>query len=43
VLLDVPTELTPRQRELLEELAKESGGLVQPQPRSFVDRLRDLF
>ncbi len=43
IVLDVPTELTARQRELLEEFAREGGAMVQPQPRTFVERLRDLF
>ncbi|HEY2511730.1 MAG TPA: molecular chaperone DnaJ [Polyangiaceae bacterium] len=43
VQLEVPTELTARQRELLEQLAKELGEAVQPQQRSFVEKLRDLF
>ena len=32
-----------RQRELLEELAKELGEDVQPQRKSFMGKLRDLF
>jgi len=36
VLLEVPTELTDRQRELLEQLAKELGEEVMPQRRTFV-------
>ena len=43
VIVDVPTKLTERQRHLLEELAHELGQNVQPQPRSFVDKLRGLF
>jgi molecular chaperone DnaJ len=43
VLLEVPTELTARQRDLLEQLAKELGEAVQPQQRSFMEKLRDLF
>jgi molecular chaperone DnaJ len=43
VLLEVPTSLTERQRTLLEELAKELGEGVQPQQRSFMERLKDLF
>jgi molecular chaperone DnaJ len=43
VTIDVPTKLTERQRQLLEELAHELGEDVQPQPKSFVDKLRDLF
>jgi molecular chaperone DnaJ len=39
----VPTELTSRQRELLEELGRELGEDVQPQQRSFMEKLRDLF
>jgi molecular chaperone DnaJ len=44
VAIEVPTQLTDRQRELLEALAKERGESVSPQQqRSFVDKLRDLF
>ena len=43
VTVEVPTTLTARQRELLEELARELGEDVQPQQRSFVEKLRDLF
>jgi molecular chaperone DnaJ len=43
VTIEVPKELTSRQRELLQELAKELGEDVQPQPKSFIDRLRDFF
>jgi molecular chaperone DnaJ len=43
VQLEVPTSLTAQQRELLEQLAKELGEDVQPQQRSFMERLRDLF
>jgi molecular chaperone DnaJ len=43
VSVEVPTELTLRQRELLEELARELGEDVQPQRRSFMEKLRDLF
>jgi molecular chaperone DnaJ len=43
VSLEVPTQLTSRQRELLEQLAKELGEDVQPQQRTFVEKLRDLF
>jgi len=43
VAIEVPTQLTPRQREILEELAKELGEDVQPQRTTFMDKLRDLF
>jgi molecular chaperone DnaJ len=43
VSLEVPTSLTSRQRALLEELAKELGEEVQPQRKTFVEKLRDLF
>jgi molecular chaperone DnaJ len=44
VAIEVPTQLTDRQRELLEALAKERGESVHPQhQKSFVDKLRDLF
>jgi molecular chaperone DnaJ len=41
--VEVPTKLSARQRELLEELAKISGDEYSPQRRGFLDALRDLF
>jgi molecular chaperone DnaJ len=43
VQIEVPTRLTGRQRELLEQLARELGEDVQPQRKSFMSKLRDLF
>jgi molecular chaperone DnaJ len=43
VVLEVPTALSPRARELLEELGRELGEEVQPQRKTFGERLRDLF
>jgi molecular chaperone DnaJ len=43
VMLEVPTSLTPQQRELVEQLAKELGEDVQPQQRSFMERLRSFL
>jgi molecular chaperone DnaJ len=43
VTIEVPTSLSARQRELLEEFAKESSEDVQPQRRTFAEKLRDLF
>lgn len=40
VYIDVPKKLTPRQKELIEELAKLNGE--EPQ-RSFMDRIKNLF
>jgi molecular chaperone DnaJ len=43
VAIEVPTQLTDRQRDLLAELARELGEDVQPQRRTFMSKLRDLF
>lgn len=43
VNLEVPEKLTTRQKELLEELAKELGEDVMPQRRTFMEKLKDLF
>jgi molecular chaperone DnaJ len=43
VAIEVPTKLTVRQRQLLEDLSKELGEDVQPQRKSFMGMLRDLF
>jgi molecular chaperone DnaJ len=44
IAIGVPTRLTPRQAELLEAFAKESGDdAVTAKGRTFVDKLKDLF
>jgi molecular chaperone DnaJ len=43
VTVEVPTVLSARQRELLQELAKELGDEVQPQQKSFVQKLKEFF
>ncbi|MDP9037245.1 MAG: molecular chaperone DnaJ [Myxococcota bacterium] len=41
--IEVPAELTERQRQLLEELARELGEDVLPQRKSFLDKLRHFL
>jgi len=43
IFVEVPTKLTDRQRELLEEFAREGGTEVSPVSRSFVEKLKDLL
>jgi molecular chaperone DnaJ len=44
VSVETPTNLSGRQRELIEELARTSGeALAHPRKQSFVDKLRALF
>jgi molecular chaperone DnaJ len=43
VAIEVPTRLTARQKELLEEFAKELGEDVQPLRKTFIAKLRELF
>jgi DnaJ-class molecular chaperone len=48
VNIEVPTELTARQRQLIEELAKESGASADPAPdksggKKLIDRVRSLL
>ena len=43
ILVDVPTKLSDRQRQLLEEVAAESGTELSPARRSFMHKLRELF
>ena len=43
IFVEIPTKLTDRQRELLEQLALESGTEVSPVTRGFLEKLRDLF
>lgn len=41
--VEIPTRLTPRAQELIQELGRELGDDVQPQQRTFVEKLRALF
>lgn len=43
VQVEVPTELNDAQRALVMQLAEELGESVQPQRRTFVEKLRGLF
>ncbi len=49
IVVETPTSLTPRQRELLEELARESGAgkidraIGYPRKRGFLEKVRELF
>ncbi len=43
IFVEVPSKLSARARELLEEFAQECGTDVSPVSKSFVDKLRDLF
>jgi molecular chaperone DnaJ len=43
VSIEVPTQLSERQRRMLEDLARELGEELHPQQRSFMEKLRDLF
>ncbi len=43
VTVEVPSRLSPRAHELIEELGKELGEDVQPQQQSFLDKLRGLL
>lgn len=43
VQIEVPTELNDKQRELVMQLAGELGENVQPQRRTFMDKLKALF
>lgn len=43
VFVEVPTKLTSRQRELLQEFAREGGDVLPPKTRGFLDKLKDLF
>ena len=43
VTLEVPTKITDRARNLIEDLGKELGEDVQPQQRTFVEKLKNLF
>jgi molecular chaperone DnaJ len=43
VTVEVPTQLTATQKELIEKLATDLGESVQPQQASFMEKLRALF
>jgi molecular chaperone DnaJ len=43
VIVEVPERLSDRQRELLEQLAREMGTETHPQQQGFLDKLRGLF
>lgn len=43
VIVETPTKLTQRQKELLEEFAKIGGQDVNPMSKGFFEKVRDLF
>ena len=43
VSVETPAHLTKEQRELLEKFAQTEGEHNQPQSRSFLDKVRELF
>jgi molecular chaperone DnaJ len=43
VRVETPIGLTARQKELLEEFAKEGGEEIHPLGKSFLDKVKDLF
>ena len=43
ITVEVPVHLTARARELIEQLSAELGAEVQPQRKTFLEKLRDLF
>jgi molecular chaperone DnaJ len=43
VHIEVPKKLTARQRELLEEYARNGGEEVSPLGKGFLDRVREMF
>jgi molecular chaperone DnaJ len=43
VHVEVPRKLTARQRELLEEYARNGGEEVSPLSKGFLDRVREMF
>lgn len=43
VTIEVPTQLTASQKELISKLAEDLGESVQPQQASFMEKLRSLF
>lgn len=43
IFVEVPTKLTDRQRDLLEQFAGDSGTEVSPVTKGFLDKLRDFL
>jgi molecular chaperone DnaJ len=43
VRVETPTQLSPRQKELLEEFAREGGEAVHPLGKGFFDKVKELF
>ena len=44
ILVETPTGLNRKQRELLESFANESGdAIAHPQKKGFLDKVRGLF
>ncbi len=43
LFVEVPSQLTARQREVLEKFAAETSTEVSPVTKGFLDKLRDLF
>jgi len=43
VRVETPSKLTARQKELLEEFAREAGEDVHPMGKSFFDKVKELF
>jgi molecular chaperone DnaJ len=43
VIIETPTELSAKQRELLEKFAELSGEESHPQSKSFFDKVKELF
>lgn len=43
VIVETPTDLTGKQRELLEKFAELSGEESHPQSKSFFDKVKELF
>lgn len=41
--VETPTQLTARQKELLEEFAKEGGEDIHPMGKSFLEKVKELF
>ena len=43
VVVETPTKLTNKQKELLERFAEEAGESAHPQSKSFFDKVKELF
>jgi len=43
VIVDIPKDISEKQRQIIKELAKESGEKIEPQKKNIIDKVKDAF